>query len=806
LPGNLRKGLENLTSLPLDGVQVHYNSARPARLRALAYTEGEDIHLGPNQEKHLPHEAWHTVQQMQGRVRPTLRMTGLAINDDPALEREAEVMGAKALRSGAGQLAPAWTRPVPAAGEGSHGLVIQRLPGNGAYDKAIEILGDQDLEENYLDLVGRNVETDARPAFIVNTILSYSEVGKIEEVIRAIVEGTKRPVAVVLGINAPQAAGKELDQAIQKAEKTIAGFDFPVVIVKSTWKGKTFPFGTMRNEVMHSKETKALTRHFASLGHHPYISIQDFDTGSRKVPGKEALHIFDVLDQLMADQGPHPLMIAGGYRSGEDLVASTTGRFKAKGEEVPEALTTGEGKAFSEEFAEHISTDMASRQEYAKIHPLLPYSPEPNLFLDALAVAYGSQLGLEPLNFGKGAAEFTQLAKLLPSYEKAELAHHYGALHESAPSEMEVENIPKEKLLINRKDIDLDKELADLDKELAKKRGREELDRDQEEIENQLSVDVQTGRHPRRGQTYLVDFTNLTVETDLSRLAYSYLYGKDPQSHIGFSIVADRFFDTKTAKKGTSMDVAQEKLLALDPKERQSSLKELLFPSDEAEEGNARKKPKLANQSYMPKRTTNLMSSALSTSFGAGPFSSYSTGIQPSQKMFAFGATALILSQAKLRLLADQLILGLKSIGNGTPMDGNCLYHAIIQVGNGGQVDDDRAAGLRQETVTWALNNLDLVSQYAFDHGVDIDNLIDTLSKSGNWAGTAGDLTPQIVASAINRNIRIVTTTGNVYTIQPLAGPGAATITLQLEHQHYSVPQQQQQTSSSSSSSSTMND
>jgi hypothetical protein len=25
-----------------------------------------DIHIGPGQEKHLAHEAWHTVQQKQG--------------------------------------------------------------------------------------------------------------------------------------------------------------------------------------------------------------------------------------------------------------------------------------------------------------------------------------------------------------------------------------------------------------------------------------------------------------------------------------------------------------------------------------------------------------------------------------------------------------------------------------------------------------------------------------------------------------------------------------------------------------------
>ena len=96
LPGNLKAGIENLSGVSLDNVSVHYNSARPPQLQALAYTQGTDIHVGPGQEKHLPHEAWHVVQQNQGRVKPTLQAKGVSINDDPALEREADLMGEKA--------------------------------------------------------------------------------------------------------------------------------------------------------------------------------------------------------------------------------------------------------------------------------------------------------------------------------------------------------------------------------------------------------------------------------------------------------------------------------------------------------------------------------------------------------------------------------------------------------------------------------------------------------------------------------------------------------------------------------------
>lgn len=96
LPDNLKAGIENLSGIAMDDVRVHYNSSKPTQLQALAYTQGAEIHVAPGQEEHLPHEAWHVVQQKQGRVKPTIQAKGVRINDDAGLEREADVMGAKA--------------------------------------------------------------------------------------------------------------------------------------------------------------------------------------------------------------------------------------------------------------------------------------------------------------------------------------------------------------------------------------------------------------------------------------------------------------------------------------------------------------------------------------------------------------------------------------------------------------------------------------------------------------------------------------------------------------------------------------
>ena len=98
MPDGLKSGIESMSGLDLSDVRVHADSSAPAQINALAYAQGNDIHLASGQEQHLPHEAWHVVQQRQGRVQPTLQLAGVGVNDDVALEAEADVMGAKALQ------------------------------------------------------------------------------------------------------------------------------------------------------------------------------------------------------------------------------------------------------------------------------------------------------------------------------------------------------------------------------------------------------------------------------------------------------------------------------------------------------------------------------------------------------------------------------------------------------------------------------------------------------------------------------------------------------------------------------------
>lgn len=145
LPDNLKSGVEQLSGFSLDDVKVHYNSDRPAQMQALAYAQGSDIHVAPGQERHLPHEAWHVVQQKQGRVHATTQLkTGVPLNDNAGLESEADKMGQQAMDQSFADKA-VQLRKTPVAG----GILpIQRV--------VTQILsGDEDGRIKEIVIVGR---------------------------------------------------------------------------------------------------------------------------------------------------------------------------------------------------------------------------------------------------------------------------------------------------------------------------------------------------------------------------------------------------------------------------------------------------------------------------------------------------------------------------------------------------------------------------------------------------------------------------------------------------------------------------
>ncbi len=118
LPDSLKSGMENLSGKNLDHVKVHYNSSKPDAVQAHAYAQGSNIHVGPGQEQHLPHELGHVIQQMEGRVKPTTTVGDTPVNDNPGLENEATLMGQRAMQRASKTGQAAYLKAKPPAPDG----------------------------------------------------------------------------------------------------------------------------------------------------------------------------------------------------------------------------------------------------------------------------------------------------------------------------------------------------------------------------------------------------------------------------------------------------------------------------------------------------------------------------------------------------------------------------------------------------------------------------------------------------------------------------------------------------------------
>jgi hypothetical protein len=104
MPEPVRAKMEKSFGTDFSDVSIHTESAQAKNLKALAYAQGSQIHFAPGQynpdsasgQALLGHELTHVVQQRVGRVPTPKQSKGLPINANPALEQEADRLGAKA--------------------------------------------------------------------------------------------------------------------------------------------------------------------------------------------------------------------------------------------------------------------------------------------------------------------------------------------------------------------------------------------------------------------------------------------------------------------------------------------------------------------------------------------------------------------------------------------------------------------------------------------------------------------------------------------------------------------------------------
>ena len=100
LLNNIKSGVENLSGALLDEFKVDGNLDKPTQLSAHTFTQENEINIAPGKENSLKLLDRHAVNQKQDQVSPPIQMKGkVNINDDIELEREADIMGAKALNN-----------------------------------------------------------------------------------------------------------------------------------------------------------------------------------------------------------------------------------------------------------------------------------------------------------------------------------------------------------------------------------------------------------------------------------------------------------------------------------------------------------------------------------------------------------------------------------------------------------------------------------------------------------------------------------------------------------------------------------
>ncbi len=228
LPAPLRQGIEALSGLSMDSVRVHADSAEPARLGALAFAQGHDIHLGPGQEQHLPHEAWHVVQQLQGRVQPTLQLrAAVPGNDDAALEHEADVMGQRALQVSAGP-APA-ALPAPATAVVA---VVQRLS-----SKLASIYRKKDPDTGML----QDWQTDARLSD--DDMDALERAGRLPEAYEKLAahevpgSGKKRAAAILTELDRLASLGSKKDAPLTLHDRVLNALGMVTTIADQVLSG-----------------------------------------------------------------------------------------------------------------------------------------------------------------------------------------------------------------------------------------------------------------------------------------------------------------------------------------------------------------------------------------------------------------------------------------------------------------------------------------------------------------------------------------------------------------------------------------
>ncbi|MFC3897248.1 glycosyltransferase [Lentzea rhizosphaerae] len=626
---------------------------------------------------------------------------------------------------------------------------VQLVNENGVHNAAFQNLANGRTlapitADNYLRRTQESIANNEPPSFVVSMIVRAGELDQLGNVVNGVMANTNNMdgrVAFVLGVNA--STQQEIDAAIAAATPVVNGQAVPIALVSVPHGPKGFKFGDTRNATLDSDAHEFAVTALAANGTHPYVSVMDFDAGDRRT--RQGGHVFDHVAQLVDGrvgddvvEPSRPLMIGGGYRvtaTPQQLHADVLARINSDTKTTDAQKQAYREKlsepGFHERFEHVINADMHARRNQQAIHPLLPYTPEPNLFVDGLV-----PLADPAVRFGEGQAEFGQLGQSLNRFYARELAK----LH-----------TPEDPA-------------------------------DMEEATERARVDVQNNRHPVRGQAFTTDFVAGDTGTDLSRIAYGLIKdGKLPQSHTALPNVSERFFDGKSSKAGTKFADERERLST----GAHAVVEPFLPPANGQTTTTWAPPKKMETQLGAPAK--NRLNPAVSAPLPA-PFTGQQAGIQKDQKVVA--AHGLVASDhvnhtlRQLRYLNEDVLVRQPA----PPTSPTGLYAAV------GQVRGVDPATLRQQVVSLAATHqavMRAVADFTVTRPMHQGHLYGALVENIDWhmqpdgaensgAGNARDLVGHLIATQLSVNVRIHQPGSNPILLRPMGPPFEETIDVEM--------------------------
>ncbi|KJK42346.1 hypothetical protein UK23_37605, partial [Lentzea aerocolonigenes] len=497
-----------------------------------------------------------------------------------------------------------------------------------SYNKAFEDLGkdgvDLPTKDNYLAKLKESVEENKPPSFVVNMIVNHNQLGEINSVIDAITAdaGPKaKDMVFVVGVNGREGSNGTMASDIETANNSVANRKEPIALVPlpEVKKNESFPFGKMRNETMHNPATTFAVGALNGKGTHPYISFQDFDSGSRRVPSPDGAPPKDIFNHFTESLNPpgmaplRPLLYSGGYRVGDpDALINDTqqridnerAKINAKDKKTDkdtkklESLNKAEKELskpeeFVKRFEQAMRDDMDARSRQKDSAPMLPYSPEPNLFMDANVAVVDPDV-----KFGPGGNEFGDLSKSINKFAGNEIVDiHTKQLppppkpNESladakakleadikaqggTPSPSQAKTLESLDAGIKKVEQDIANLRAEVDarvKEINPNAPQADIDAlvdamiNKDAVDSGIDVDLKNNTNPLRGETFSTDFVNGAVATDLSRLALGFAESagtKWPQSHHALTNPTSRMYSgpTPDLDRAAKADVSGAKI------------------------------------------------------------------------------------------------------------------------------------------------------------------------------------------------------------------------------------------------------